>query len=309
MTHPLPGPVSRRDSGERVAVMGLGLTAYLAAPIAWAQGGLVAALDEVRAMLPDAPFAHFTTSAMTRWAELTPATFDTVRRALVARHDPLPVVQHGFSLQLADDPGAPTVGFRYTEVDPTRADRAAVLELTLPPDSDPGMLFQFAMSLAHAGELHALTAGYALRWNPRWRREAFNHFYVWSRRYLGVDAGDPEELAWAAPTSLPSVNWLTLVGRSLAHTRDLDLVSLVTRAWQTDVKAISTPAGLLLRAGDAPTPADLNALDLPLAYAEVTRALEPLLLDAPKDFWGAFLEGPARTRHWHRRLLDPEAWS
>jgi hypothetical protein len=61
VTHLLPGPVSRRDSGERVAVIGLGLTAYLADPTAWAQGGLVTALDEVRAMLPDAPFAHFTT--------------------------------------------------------------------------------------------------------------------------------------------------------------------------------------------------------------------------------------------------------
>ncbi len=309
MTHLLPGPVSRRDSGERVAVIGLGLTAYLADPTAWAQGGLVTALDELRALLPDAPFAHFTTSAMTRWAALTPEGLDTVRRALVTRHDPLPVVQHGFSLQLADDPGAPTLGFRYTEVDPARADRAAVLELTLPPDSDPGLLFQLAMALSHAGALHALTAGYALRWNPRWRREAFNHFHVWSRRVLGVDAGDPEELAWEAPTSLPGVNWLTLVGRSVARARDLDLVPLVTRAWENAVKTFSTPAGLLLRAGDAPTPADLNALDLPLAYAEVTRALEPLLLTAPKDFWGAFLEGPARTRHWHRRLLDPEAWS
>lgn len=309
MTILLPRSAIRRDTGERVATLALGLTAYLAAPAAWAQGGVVAMLEEALELLPLERLRCYATSAMTRWTEMTPEGLTPLRDALDQRHIPLPVVQHGFSLQLADDPGAPTLGVRYTEVDPERADRAAVVEFTLPEDADPGVLFQLAMILSRVGELYSLTAGYALRWNPRWRREAFNHFHAWSRRFVGVDAGDPEELAWRAPTKLPSVNWLTLVGRGLAAANDLDLVSLVTRAWTHDVKTFATPAGLLLRAGEAPTPGDLNAMDLPLAYAEVTRALEGLLIDSPKDFWGAFLEERGRTTRWHRRLLAPEGWS
>lgn len=301
--------VSRRETGERVATIALGLTAYLDAPADWAQGGIASVFDEARALLPEESLCCYVTSAMTRWAAMTPEGLDALRAALAQRHVPLPVVQHGFSLALADDPGAPTLGMRYVEVDPARADRAAVLEFTLPAEGDPGALFQLAMVLSRAGAVHSLTAGYALRWNPRWRREAFNYFHAWSRRFLGVDAGDPEELAWRAPTKLPSVNWLTLVGRSVAAANDLDLVTLVTRPWETDVKTFATPAGLLLRAGEAPTPGDLNAMELPLAYAEVTDALAPLLIETPKDFWGAFLEERGRTTRWHRRLLEPEGWS
>lgn len=309
MSELLPLRAYRRDTDERVAAPTLGLTAYLAAPRRWAREGVVALLDEARETLDLSRMGCFATSAMTRWAPLDAAGFDAIRRSLARRHDPLPVVQHGLAFQLADDTGAPTLGLRYTEVDPDRADRAAVAEITLPLDADPALLLQLALSLTRMGDLHALTAGYALRWNPRWRREAFNWFWVWSRRFVGVDAGDPEELAWRAPTKLPSVNWLTLIGRSLAEANGLDLATLVTRPWTEDVKTISTPAGLLLRAGELPTAGDLNAMQLPHAYAEVTRALEGILLDAPKDFWGEFLAAPGRTRAWHRRLLEPEGWS
>lgn len=305
----LPLRAYRRDTDERVAAPTLGLTAYLADPKDWAARGIVALLDELRETLDPTRLRYFATSAMTRWSPLDARGLDALREALVRRHDPLPTVQHGLAFQLADDQGVPTLGLRYAEVDPERADRAAVAEITLPLDADPGTLFQLAMSMASMGELHCLTAGYALRWNPRWRREAFNWFWVWSRRFVGLDAGDADELAWRAPTRLPSVNWLTIIGRSLAEANALDLASLVTRAWSQDIKPISTPAGLLLRAGELPCAGDLNAIELPHAYAELTRALEALLIDSPRDFWGEFLAEPDRTLRWHRRLLEPEGWA
>lgn len=305
----LPGPAVRRDTGERVAVPVLGLTAYLAAPEAWAHTGFVALFDTLRAMLPAESLRYYATSAMTRWAAASPEGLDAVRDALRQRHAFQPVVQHGLSLQVADDTGAPTVGLRYTEVDPARATRAAVLEVTLPHDAHPARLRDMVDAVAAAGELYALTAGYALRWNPRHRRDAFNLFHRWAQRFVGLDAGDPEALAWRAPTRLPSVNWLTLLGRPLAAANEVDLVPLVQRAWFHEVTATATPAGLLLQAGRAPCAGDLNAMEIPYAYAEVTRAVEALLLDAPEDFWGVFLEAPNRTRAWHRRLLQPEAWA
>ena len=43
---------------------------------------------------------------------------------------------------------------------------------------------------------------------------AFNRHYFWSKRYTGVDAVDPEPMAWRVARGLPGSNWLTLLGRA-----------------------------------------------------------------------------------------------
>src|SRR5207244_2004001 len=111
--------------------------------------------------------------------------------------------RHFFWLKLADAPNCPSIGFTYTEIDPQRNDRAAVLELTLPATHPPGELAAIASRLTGLGSLHAMVGGYAGRWNWLQQRLAFNQLYRWAQRYPGLDIQDPEAMAVHAPGGLP----------------------------------------------------------------------------------------------------------
>lgn len=299
---------SRRDSGERVVGVALGLTAWPVPSEAWAFEGLPRVLRAFLAAAPAGALGWYTTSTFTEWQRVGDGGVDAIVASLLARSHAFQRVLHHFRFQLADDPQVPTLGFSYTEVDPARGQRAGVIEVTFPQDGDPGLLFQLAMELASAGPLHALVGGYALRWNPRHQRLAFNRHFFWSKRYVGIDAQDPESTAWHVAEGLPGANWLTLLGHGLMKERKVAAEEIYGRAWRHAVAAIPTPAGLLLRAGELPTAGDRNALEHPAAYAEVARAVGALFLDPPPDFWGAFLDGPDMTKRWMRRFIEPGGW-
>jgi hypothetical protein len=297
------------DTGERVVNVTLGLSAWLDDTPAWAAGGMVRALGDFLEIAPREALIAYTTTAMTRWQSVRPDEVD----ALVATHQQraaeIARPEHYFGFRLADDPGAPSWGFRYTEIDPKRGTRAGLIEITLPQDADPGELFQLALKLANTHALCAMLGGYALRYNPRYKRLAFNRFYFWAKRYLGLDASDADEMAWIAPTALPGVQWLTLMSPALCAAKKFDLDALRATRWAHPVALLDTPAGVLVRAGEAPTPGDVNAMDFPWAMAEATRALAGAMVDPPPQFWGAFLDEADLTRRWQRRLIEPEGWT
>jgi hypothetical protein len=307
---PLELPVDgylRRDNDEPVVGVSLGLTTYLADPTHWAKGAITKALEAFLARVPTERLGWYTTSLLTEWRRLGPRALPEVVAALTGSTYLVHGVRHQFFFRIADTWGAPGLGFSYTEIDPARATRAGVLELTLDQAADPGQLFQLAMELARLGPLHCAVGGYALRWHVRYQRLAFNAFYYWAKRYLGIDAQDAEAMAWKAPVELPGTSWLTFIGKSLAATRERSLEALAIRDWQHGVTAIAAPGGLLLRAGDAPTRGDCNNLACPHAYAEVARALADDLVQKPPELWGNFLHLEA-TRAWFRRLVEPKGW-
>ena len=302
-----PPVLSHFDSGEAVVRAELGLTAYLAEPQLWAAEGAARVLRSLLQLVPAGDATFYTTSLMTTWRTRRGDDLDVLVDSLSARgfvHAPL---RHHFFFRLADDPDAPSLGFSYTEIDPARADRSAVLELTLPAGSDPAHLLALAEAVGRTGPLHALVGGYAARWNPRYRALAFSQLHRWCRRWLGLDVQVPEEMAWHTPRALPGVGWLTLVGEPVARARDLDPAALARARWQHPVRATSLPAGILLRAGRTPTLGDVNALEWPAAYAEVARALGDHLVEEPPAFWGDFHD-LRDTDAWFRRLLSPGDW-
>jgi hypothetical protein len=183
-----------------------------------------------------------------------------------------------------------------------------VLELTLPQDHDPSALLDLAKMLPELGPFRSALAGFAARWNPAHKGNAFRPIHTWCRRFLGLDVQDHEELAWSALAHLTGVDWLTMLGEPLAAAAGLDLAALAGRPWKTGVTARQVTGGLLLQAGPAPSLGDLNELALPSAYVEVARVLEPLLLEDPPELWGDF-HAKKDTKAWMRRFLDPEAWS
>lgn len=302
-------PLHRVDA-EPIIVLRptLGLTAYLAEPDRWAAGGAQAALRFFADRVDEGAMPFYATSLMTEWDLAEHAGgIEQLAENLHSEYLALDRPRHNFNLRVADYPNTPSIGFEYTEVDPARGDRAAVIELTLPPKSDPAELLQLALELASLGPVCSMVGGYAVRFHPGEVRDGHAEFHTWALRFLGLDAR-LAEWAWHAPESMVGTGWLTFVGRDLADRHDLDLDGLAATSFTEDVVAFPTQEGLLLRAGEEPTVGDLNDLDFPEAYAEVARALAPLALDAFEPLYGPFAHEDTMDR-WARRLLDPEAWA
>jgi hypothetical protein len=296
------------DEDEPVIRVALGLTAYLAEPEFWAQEGAQRALDLLLQSSVGDQLEYYTTSVMMQWEELEQGTLHELHRQLSSRVLLLDRPRHLMFFRLADIPNCPTVGFSYTEIDPKRAERSAVLELTLPQEHSPEELLALATALGKLGPVHSLVGGYVARWNELHRRNAFNLFYLWAQRYLGLDIQDAEELAAYTPEWLPGSNWLTLVSRQVAQVREFDLSTLRRGSWKQPVEVSAVGEGILLRAGERPTKGDLNNLAYPEAYAEVARRLDPLFIEEPPEFWGLFTD-KAQTHSWLRRLAEAGDWS
>lgn len=286
----------------------LGLTCYLAEPAAWAREHVREALKLFLATVPNDPIGFYVTSRMRSWRSFRPGELDEVVDEMTSTVLAFDRPRHLLTVKLSDWPNTPSLGWSYTEIEPARAARAAVLELTLPPLAPPDELMQLALQIANLGPLHAAVGGYAVRWNRGHQRKAFEQFHRWAQRFVGLDASDPEEMAWRAPTGLPGTGWLTVIGDALARQRELSLDRLAAHAWtRDDIRAIPAKHGLVIRAGEAPTVGDGNRLEFPEAYSEVARALAPWLTDDPPRLWSDFyLED--RTTAWFRRFVEPTGW-
>jgi len=307
MDHDALSPQLFKEDGTLVIRPVLGLTAYLADPSWWALQGTSQVLSTFVETVSPARLQFFTTSLLNSWMLLTTDQLSSAIKSMSAWALVSNRPRHHFFAKFADFPNVPEAGFSYTEVDPSRATRAAVLELTLPLETPPDQLARLALQIADLGLVYSMVGGYAVRWNPIHKRLAFNQFYLWAHRFVGLDAQQPEEMAWFAPAALPGSNWLTFVGAPLAEKREIDLKGLVRRTWKGPVTPIERTRGVLLRAGVTPTVGDLNELEFPEAYSEVAQHLAAHFVREPPPFWGAFMEDDG-TRRWMQRLIDPALW-
>lgn len=301
---PLEFPGDLHPTAARVE---LGLTLYLDDPGHWARDAAPRLAATLIEYAPAGALKWFTTSTSGTWRRVGDAEgLRQVHEGFATQGHRLGThLRHGFYFQLADDPGAPSSGFFYREIDPSRTDRVSVLELTLPIDSDPGLLFQLAMEASALGPLWSGVGGYALRSNWQTRRVAMTHAYKWCGRWWGIDIQDPDEMAWFARAGLPGTGWLTLVGAPLVAR--LEIAPEQLQGWPEGIIALPRPHGTLIRAGEAPTEGDLNRFAFPEAYAAVARRLAPFFVPEPPELWGLF-GGREQTAVWMRRLVDPEAW-
>ncbi len=284
----------------------LGLTAYLADPDYWAREGSYKMLRSFLDMLPDGYKEHLralSTSTRDTWMAIDANDYDEVIRGLLPQG-----ARHFFWMKLFNDVGAPSVGFHYIEHDPQRADRSAVLELTLPQEHPPGDLAQLALEIGNIGPIHSIIGGYAIRFDDRYRARAFNQVYRWASRYIALDIQVPEEMAWRTPDGLPGTNWLTVIGGPLAEKLGIDLEELRTREWPEGITALPADDDLLIRAGEAPVLGDLNRLRLPREYTDVACVLAPYLVKDPPELWGPFYSSE-HSLPWFRRFLDVQTWA
>jgi hypothetical protein len=304
---PIPRLVHEDDADHTIAQAALGLTAYLAEPRHWAEGAAREVLKHFIRAVPAGALVNLATSTADEWRPAGLDDHEAIADALAPISVAVPV-RHLFWMKLADDIGAPSLGFFYSEVDPGRADRSAVIELTFPADSDPAMLVGFAKLLAEAGPVHSIIGGLAFRWDDRYRRHAFYQIHAWASRYLAVDVQVCEELAWRTPRALPGTNWLNYVSADVAGATILDLDELADQPYAHGTRAERVGDGVLLLAGDRPMQGDLNRLRFPFAYCETARVLERGYEQDPPRFWGPFNLGDD-TLLWFRRFLEPDGWT
>ncbi|HZN95602.1 MAG TPA: type VI immunity family protein [Myxococcales bacterium] len=289
-----------------VARAELGLTLYLTDLRAWAAGGAARALEVFLRHAPRDWLIAYTTSQLPDWR---PASEETHQRLL--EHLSTPFLSQGprhlLSFALVDDMGTPSAGFVYREVDPARAARSGVLELTLPQETSPGVLLQLAREVAECGPFFSGVGGYVTRWNPAHRHLAFDRIHEWCQRYWGLDVQDSDAMSWLAPHGLPGSNWLTLVGWPL-----LDLLGKsapeLKEGEQDAVTVSALSHGFLVRAGEEATVGDLNRTEVPVAYLAAARRLASGFVAEPPPFGGAFARNQDAGR-WFRRMVDSLEWA
>jgi hypothetical protein len=303
-TPPIPAArVLAAAPAVSVARPALGLTLYLAEPVAWARENAAAMFAAFRTHVPEGSLRWYTTSQLTDWYRVGGGGDDIVKVLSGWIGQPRQLLQ----LRVVDETGAPSAAFVYREIDPRRCSRAATLELILPPETDPERLVALAAEAARRGPLLSGVGGFTASWNPHEKPTAFWEIHDWCKRFVGLDVQDADAMAWHAFDGLPGSGWLTLVGNVAADRLRLDLAALAAGPWEHGVKATTLPHGLLLQAGPAPVLGDLNRGEFPWAYAEVARRLAPAFLKEPPPFWGGFHECDD-TLAWLRRLVEPEGW-
>lgn len=302
--HPIDAIVSPADPSVTIARVELGLTLYLDPQIAWAQAGAASVLRYFLEIVPPEYLCWYSTSHMEGWRKVERET-----QAEMADLLPLPWSQgaprHLFEFEITDDVECASCGFWYREIDSGRAGRAGIIEVTLPQEFHPGHLLNLARAAFQAGPLWAGIGGYVVRLGRRYRADAFDVAWAWSRRFSGLDIQDAERAAWRATAGLPGVNWLTLLGSSLAPKFDFDVEVARRHSWIDPMISCEVASGnLLIAAGEAPTLGDGNRFEEPTAYREVASVARKLFYDDPPEFLGRFRD-EGSTEKWFRRLLSP----
>jgi len=289
-----------------VARVVLGLTMYLDEPLRWAQKGAALALSSFLKRAPVDRLQWYTTSLLSDWHPVGPDGHQKLVESICSWSLSRP--RHLLWFRLVDDTGAPSVEFSYREMDPAFQRRCSTLQMALPDTSDPAQLVSLAMEIADHGRFLCGTGGYAVRWNEHEKSTALWEAYDWSRRYLGLDIQDLDEMAWHAGEGLPGTGWLTLLGDRFAEQLEIEGAKLFGNPSAGGVKRLPVRDGWVVQAGSAPTLGDVNRLGYPKAYAEVACRLAPYFIQDVPEYLGGFLENEA-TSKWLRRFVEPEGWS
>jgi hypothetical protein len=292
-----------REPDRTVARAALSLTLYLDDPRRWAREWASACFELFVDRIDPCWLRWFGTSQEERWHPID--SLVEIREGLAGgRFAGKP--RHLLTVRVADDRGAPAVGFVYREVDPQLSPTLGYVQMHFPLDTDPDELLELAIEVGQTFAIRSGVGGYAFTWDRDLPRNAFRAMYTYCKRFLGVDVQHPDAFAWRAASGLTGVSWLTLVGSSMAQA---EAVRALT--WSDAIAVLPLAHATLLRAGPSPTAGDLNLMEHPTAIAEVSRALAPFVIEDPPPFPGPFSEndeGRDVTGDWMQRFSFPERW-
>jgi hypothetical protein len=285
-------------NGLPVVDVGLGVTAYLDDPASWAAEGVGQAWKFYSELTSSDSPCWYTTSSSTVW-ERCPSR-DRVAELVSSRHLLLDRPAHFYRIQIGDSPLLPEVSFDYQQVDPSRASRSSVLQITLRRQHRPEELLQLCRALLALGPVRSLTAGFSARWNPAQAELAFSRLYFWAKRFLGFDIPAPDHFAWHNSPGLPGLGWASFLPAG-----DPVLKAVPDSALPGQLEPVR--GGRLLILGGAPDLLDVNQLKFPGSYFAAGGALAEAFAPPPPTFAGAF--DTRSTQAWFRRFVDPGGWT
>jgi hypothetical protein len=291
------------DPRLTVARATLGVTLYLDDPHAWAAGGWTALFDAFLARAPAGRLHWFTTSMLPEWKHIRPSELPQLREHLAA-DTLLGRMRHLFSFEIADDRYAPSVGFRYREIDPARSNRTAWLQLLLPPETPADELLALMIEIGQLYRVYSGIAGWTASYSRAFGGAALEALWGTCKRYIGLDVQSPDHASRRAATWLPSTSWLTLLGSRFAGEA---IEAVGKHEWRTSgSRVLPLRHGTLVKAGAAPELGDTNGMEYPAAQSEAAQVLSRWTDPAPAPLGAAFDE--EATSAWVHRFAHHEAW-
>jgi hypothetical protein len=187
---------------------------------------------------------------------------------------------------------------------------ASYVELNLPLDfpatADPVALARTLIHLAEPTAFHDGVAGFAFHRSPYEFNATVKRMGQLGMRYQGVEIAAAQRLAYLAVHGLPTVNWITFLGKELLQ-RVGGPEALAAMLPPTSA-ITSLPHGVAVQSGAQPVLGDRNESDDGLqALRKTYGVLRPLqFVDSEIPFSGLSFNS-AQTQKWLTRLGAPHA--
>ncbi len=286
-----------------VAQACFGLTLYLEDHLDWAREHARGLLELYLERVDPNQLAWLTTSQLGRWQLITPNDLPHVV-ASISTPTLVDRVRHHFEVRLADDPGAPSMGFVYHEVEERREPRTSWAQLFFPMSTPADDVLAFAVEVSRRFPLVQMHGGYVITTHRDHALTGLSAAYGWCKRYWGMDVPYPDAMAFHARASLVAQAPILFVGELLAAR--LELTADRFAGMPHGIVARTRGRSLLVH---APIElGDMHAMTYPAALAALTQEIEPLFAEELPDLPGRFTEEKA-TKDWRRRFRVPEKWA
>jgi hypothetical protein len=165
------------------------------------------------------------------------------------------------------------------------------------PDTFSGLVRKLAMPMnvlsGYAGFAVNVDSGYASYLEGE-------RIYAISRRYLGIDFGQPHMFANFMPHGIKCVNWITILGDEWVT--KLGGVKKLSAALDRDSPLVKLDHGVMIQAGDAPRFGAVNRREDMSAYRRVGGLLKDVRV--PDQRAGRYDEigGTENTQRWLHRF-------
>ena len=187
---------------------------------------------------------------------------------------------------------------------------ASYVELNLPLDfpavADPAALGRTLIHLAEPTVFHDGVGGFAFHRSPYKFNSTVRRMGQLGMRYQGVEIAAAERLAYLAVHGLPTVNWITFLGKELLQ-RIGGPQALATMLPPTS-PVTPLPHGVAVQSGAHPVLGDRNEPDDGLqALRKTYGVLRPLQFVNPNIPFSALSFDSAQTQKWLTRLGEPHA--
>jgi len=189
----------------------------------------------------------------------------------------------------------------------SEAPRTSFVRAEFAWDEDSEAIRSFCADLLDRVACISGTCGYVFQGQPRagLARASFDAVYAWARRYWGVEAQDLDVTVMHMRDGYKCVNWLTIIGESLAERAPDALAAAQSAAHGFEVRT----GGVILQAAPGPRLGDRHRGEDLDGYVAIAEALRPLQVATH----GSFGDGCSskwdqdETLAWLRRFTEPDA--